>query len=454
MEISIDCELDRFSDFIQIESNDNIIFSGKFGIGKSYFIKKFFEANEEKYLEIYLSPVNYSVSSNEDIFEYIKLNILFELLEKTPYQLSKGNISFSAGTLAYMKKNTWSFISKVFMIGEKIAYGTNITEKLLNLKKDIDTYIQENSGDENKEVEEFVSKMGEMRGSIYENDIITQLIRSIINSYKANEKNKKIVLVVDDLDRIDPEHIFRILNVLSAHQNFCGTDEHKFGIDKTVLVCDVANLKKIYHGHHGGDVDFCGYIDKFYSKEVFHFNNLDNIFDSLWTVLLSTKVEYVKIKALYSREWNDLLEFIIKKLFKNSSINLRTFLKIQNKKFNVGRNIWIDKRRIFVHNCPSIFFFDVLTLLFPTLDEMQNAINSLDLGMIQCDDWIVSAFITLSNLDDGYVFDLPLYYLRCEYRTQSLHENSLMAQISPNNELIPQTQLIQDSCSNYIKYCQ
>ena len=41
---------------------------------------------------------------------------------------------------------------------------------------------------------------------------------------------KKNVLVIDDLDRIDPEHIFRILNILSVHNNHFDS-ENKFSFD-------------------------------------------------------------------------------------------------------------------------------------------------------------------------------------------------------------------------------
>ena len=44
-------------------------------------------------------------------------------------------------------------------------------------------------------------------------DVISSFIKKIIPSY---EESKKFVLVIDDLDGLDPEDIFRILNVFSA----------------------------------------------------------------------------------------------------------------------------------------------------------------------------------------------------------------------------------------------
>lgn len=79
MEISIDKEKKRFYQFIGEEGNNNIIFSGVFGIGKSYFLNKFFnEFHKDEYIGIFLSPVSYSVASNEDIFEYIKVDVYYK----------------------------------------------------------------------------------------------------------------------------------------------------------------------------------------------------------------------------------------------------------------------------------------------------------------------------------------------------------------------------------------
>jgi hypothetical protein len=74
MVIPISTESTRFSEFLEDEDNVKIIFSGIYGIGKTYFIHKFFEDLGKKYTPIYLSPVKYSVASNKDIFEYIKVD--------------------------------------------------------------------------------------------------------------------------------------------------------------------------------------------------------------------------------------------------------------------------------------------------------------------------------------------------------------------------------------------
>ena len=69
-----------------------------------------------------------------------------------------------------------------------------------------------------------MSQFANTAGCIYEEDGYTKLIRMAIewisqdHSLNGEErKAKKPVLIIEDLDRLDPKHLFRILNVVSAH---------------------------------------------------------------------------------------------------------------------------------------------------------------------------------------------------------------------------------------------
>lgn len=78
--IPIDKELADFKK--HLERNERTIFSAKFGDGKTYFLNEFkkkYSDEKEKYYFITLYPVNYSVAENQDIFEYIKRDILYQL---------------------------------------------------------------------------------------------------------------------------------------------------------------------------------------------------------------------------------------------------------------------------------------------------------------------------------------------------------------------------------------
>ena len=66
------------------ENESRIIFSAKFGDGKSYFLNEFMKIYDEKvndYYFITLHPVNYVVEENRDVIEYIKRDILFQLIK-------------------------------------------------------------------------------------------------------------------------------------------------------------------------------------------------------------------------------------------------------------------------------------------------------------------------------------------------------------------------------------
>ena len=75
----------NIQDFKQVfEKESRIIFSARFGDGKSYFLNEFMKSYDEKendYYFITLHPVNYVVEENRDVIEYIKRDILFQLIK-------------------------------------------------------------------------------------------------------------------------------------------------------------------------------------------------------------------------------------------------------------------------------------------------------------------------------------------------------------------------------------
>ena len=85
MKIHNTLEFDRFKEHLDIPDNRNIVFSGIFGIGKTYFLKEFFEQNTDEYEKVLLSPVHYSIAANDDIINCIKYDLVFELLSKSKY---------------------------------------------------------------------------------------------------------------------------------------------------------------------------------------------------------------------------------------------------------------------------------------------------------------------------------------------------------------------------------
>lgn len=373
MEIDIKDELSRFDTFLSEDGNNNIVFSGIFGIGKTYFLRKYFE-NNDKYTPIYLTPINYIVSSNEDIFEYIKVDILFELI-RVGANFNKEKCSFSLATQMYILESSNKLLANLLKMSEKIKFRTDFLDKIINFKKEIEDYKKDISIDEEEEAIGFLKNYTKQSGTIFEDNAITQLIRNLINSLKNSEK--EIVLIIDDLDRIDPEHIFRILNVLSAHDNFYETNEHKFGFDKTIIVCDIDNIRNIYSTKYGITVDFNGYIDKFYSKEVYQFDNTKNIIKSIIDILTS-------IQSNQEIGINDICnlaciscEEILSSLIKSKAVNIRTLLKYLHKTYQNNRVLKIGNRRCLATNILSVNILDFIRSMFSTFDDMKTAIYKL-----------------------------------------------------------------------------
>ena len=451
IEIGISSESQRFYQFLSQPNNDRIVFSGKFGIGKTYFIDKFFNEGpySKVFIPIYISPVNYAIASNEDIFEYIKVNILFELLKEIPCDFTKLNISFTTGAYYYLKENSLDIIANIFSKFEKLSLGTDFIDYLLKLKKDIDKFIVENKRDEKDEIECFVKELSEKKGSLYENDIISQIIRTLINTYK-NDNNKKLVFIVDDLDRIDPEHIFRIMNVLSAHDDFCGDNQHKFGFDKTILICDIENIKNIYHGHHGIDVDFNGYIDKFYSKEIYHFRNIDNIIDTINLIISNTYAEGENISNIFDPEWRKLFNYTIKNLLIFGELNLRTLLKLVDKNIDMRRIIRLTSyNKILNSDSPAIIFFDILNSLYSTPTEMYNSIRKIEFERYKANEYISKSFMIIAGYNPDFMSEDTHKY---NGHIFTIQQNSFMASIPDLGTFISGDELIKDACKNYVNY--
>src|SRR5690606_36574201 len=172
------------------------------------------------------------------------------------------------------------FVRQVPLIGKQVA---EIGEEIIKLYKKFEIYHANNQTDQEKTIIDYLKEITKTAGSIKEEDFYTQLICELSSQLKSN---KKTVLIIDDLDRIDPDHIFRILNVFSAHLDH-HTNGNKFDFDKIVLVCDVRNIRKIYANRYGQDVDFSGYIDKFYSEEIFDFDIISEIEEKLNELLTS-----------------------------------------------------------------------------------------------------------------------------------------------------------------------
>jgi len=344
------------ADFLQhltIENNERIIFSGKFGHGKTTFINNFF--NEEtqkknysgnmKYNVISLYPVNYSIASNEDIFKYIKYDIILDMLNRK-YDVKKSAVSYFKTLPAFIKKNLHKVLaSLVYMIPNVGKDVVESFEKLDKLKNEFLKYHDKENENGSDLLADYLDKLETSEGNIFEDDVITKLISQILHK-KKDELGSDVenVLVIDDLDRIDPEHIFRILNVFAAHfdrRNLLRS-KNKFGFDKIILVCDIENIRNIFRAKYGTSTDFNGYIDKYYSTRVFHFSNKGNIVPIAKSIFWNIKWKHNEyyghnddeLRKIRQGEFFKLEELgffidMIDLLFSSGQIDLRNVVKMK-----------------------------------------------------------------------------------------------------------------------------
>lgn len=79
-QIDITAKLEDFYRHLSEPDVDRTIFSAKFGDGKTVFLNQFREKYSDKYDFYTLYPVNYQIAPNEQVMEYIKRDILFQVL--------------------------------------------------------------------------------------------------------------------------------------------------------------------------------------------------------------------------------------------------------------------------------------------------------------------------------------------------------------------------------------
>lgn len=380
--LPIDEESDRFKIHLSQENNIRILFSGIFGIGKTYFIKKFFES-EIDYIPITLNPVNYSVNQNEDIFELVKFDIAFQLLAKNPtFEKIEFNKYF-AGQY-FILENYKSILGNIIENASKIDHSINqIIESSLKLGKQIEQFHAESKIDDEKVIHEFLDFFKEQKGTIKEENNITHLLSALINSLKTEEK--KVVLVIDDMDRIDPEHIFRILNVFSAHFDYYDFEgENKFGFDKIILICDIENIRGIFHNKYGANIDFSGYVDKFYSNEIFYYK-IENVINRnlkhfLSAIRSNNRTFSEQVTSNDSFIKNGLL-CILTFFVECKTISLRKLLSFLNNEIEFPSYTIIVRRNNLHKNhsnsTPILFVLETLERMFGNKSQLTAAIDKV-----------------------------------------------------------------------------
>ncbi|WP_425637920.1 P-loop NTPase fold protein [Algoriphagus yeomjeoni] len=373
----------NFGNHLKQEDNHRIIFSAPFGTGKTTFLKDYFVRHKSEYQVFHLFPINYSVASNEDIFELIKYDILFNFLS-LGLEFEKVTIPKSISFGFFLQNNPENiimpFVRQIPLIGKQVA---KVAGEIIKLYKQFELDHKNNQSDQEKTLIKFLEEINQTKGSAKEEDFYTQLICQLASQAKAKDGVKKTILIIDDLDRIDPDHIFRILNVFSAHFDH-NSNENKFDFDKIILVCDINNIRKIYSNRYGQDVDFSGYIDKFYSKDIFSFELLYEIEEKLHELFRSIKLKATReIYDLYDLKSNEDVRFIMYLIFalnKSGGLPVRKLLKYLNKEIRVNDNRSgprINGRYFSVYDFRLLIVHQAIRQIVPDYDSFLNSLDSI-----------------------------------------------------------------------------
>ncbi len=332
--ISLEDELFSFDRYF--EANSRCVLSAPFGEGKSFFLNEFIKKKSSDYDFITLYPTGYQICDNKDVFEYIKRDILLALLALEPELLNamdKTDAAIIWESISECREDIVSCLPEINIGVHGTAGVTISTANIVNTVCKVVAKCKKKRRFGGNPIKDYFDSFEHNKGSLYEFNPISNMISSLIAARKKGSESsspRKVVLVIEDLDRMDPEHIFRILNVFSAH---FGDDldedfsRNKFGFDKVLLLCDYDNIKNIYHHLYGADADFCGYMSKFVAKGVFQYSLRSRVKEYMVSLLpKNLRINFPSIIGLIAKEIFD----------KNDSLkddNLRTikikFLEFQ-----------------------------------------------------------------------------------------------------------------------------
>lgn len=339
--INISNKLRDFEEHLNL--NRQTIVSAKFGDGKTYFLNQYIESHKDDTFFIVLHPVNYVVSSNEDIFEYIKRDILCSLVHRSEFQETNWDEALKE-LLSYD-----TMLETVDTIATNIPCGNLLTLPFHLFKKVDDKFA----------VDKYFDRFKNTKGGLFEFDQFTFAIQRTLNEIMKN--GLRTILIIEDLDRIDPEHLFRILNVLGAHVDE-DKNTNKFGFDNIVAVLDYDTTRHIFHHFYGEKANYEGYMTKFMSHNPFYYSityEARNYLLQLLRERCSLTDEFFTDSFLIE-EKNTVQNISI-----NYKINCLTIREIEQilmnieSQYNVEDFVFADGRRI-KSDVPIVLFLAVL----------------------------------------------------------------------------------------------
>ncbi len=155
-----------FKQHLENNGNIKILFSGSFGTGKTTFLREYFSGNI-CYEVFHLFPVNYSVATNDDIFRYLKAELLFLLLEKG-IEFDQLFFKKTETAPAFLKENALNILLPFTRLIPQVGKNLHgILKELMILKKEFESYNDELQIDDERKAKEFIKELYEQEGSVF-----------------------------------------------------------------------------------------------------------------------------------------------------------------------------------------------------------------------------------------------------------------------------------------------
>ena len=398
-----------------LKSHPRTILSAGFGEGKSTFLASVEKKLKNRYLFIKIFPVNYQVADNLDVFDLIKRDLLFQLYEKgvvtDSYEIPDDIASFF-----FLNKEWEAFAEDIFKMlsyfdsSNTIKTTLGAAKFLKSLKKKYDSF-KENGGELGEKLDRFISSFDNRKG-IYEADPITRTICDIIKDWKLRNRRKRICLVFEDMDRIDPAHIFRILNVISAHMDYgykygaspmsCNLAGNKFGVDNMIICIDFNSLTNIFTHFYGNNAGFEGYINKFCDKGVFYYSLNEQVqryySQQLASVTCMSEKAVAAFTCNYDFSKHSLREFC------HALDDVESQISLPKKKNNIVPHKGLYVMAVILRRlrCDDVMIVDILSQAFSRHPE-DVGVYIVTSMLLRGSEYVLGGDFSFGNNEDGYL---------------------------------------------------
>lgn len=350
-----------------------------------------------------IHPLSYSVANNEDIFEYIKRDILCRLSKEPEFKEIKW------GDVIKTLANYDTLLDVADKVTEALSYS-KLWMMPFHLFKKVDDKFA---------IDKFFERFEEQKGGIFERDDFTIAIQEAVSRIK--DSGKKCILIIEDLDRLDPGHLFRILNVFGAHIDE-DANTNKFGFDNIVLTLDFNTSRHLFYHFYGKEADYEGYMSKFISRIPFYYSIKQTARDNLKEFLIQEchLTHEMLQKPLFSRVKPDNTYMSIADVI--DELSVRDIAKILD---SVDDQIIAGRKTSGVYDiqaeCPLTYFLAVLarmnlpfrhSMLKSIMSQTLDAINILG-DCLLCDPRILQGSFKID--DERFAFDFT-YDINGYYR--------------------------------------